>query len=352
LKKADEISESAAWIQTGEQRKYAYNLPWTSIILGMGIFGSLALGVARLARNHTGLSFAGLMVLSGLLMVLALLGPIRRVFFPRVLTLDDNAIYFPHGFSGRRTDPIRYAEIVRAVESNRRRLNLWLKTTGRGFCIDGPSLGSPEDYIAVRTAIFKKALIDISPDSGRIPEAETWRELPEPILHWIEPVDWPRYRTKLVTSRPGRLRLARELWFFARCLAIITIPWMILHFFGYADAPSSYLPLALAVSFFFTWLHWYGVIHPASRKVLKFRINGITIHYGKQFADYTYQAVSGWTIVERSFDGRALNILLLEIRNRKVPCALPDAETRDRVAQILGDKHVPPNPSLKPSWEA
>lgn len=340
-----------AWLQKGEERKYPYNLPWTGVWLGAVIVALFAFGVGRLARNQTGLAYVGLMILSSLFIFLALMVLARRVFFPRVLRLDEDAIYFPRGFSANRADSIRYADIVRMIESNRQRLSLRLMTSRRQFSIDGPSLGIPENYVAVRALILQKASISSSSASEEVPKPGTWRETPEPALQWTEPDNWPRYRTHLVTSKPRLLRLGRTFWFFIRCLGIVAVPWIILRLCGLADSLSSYLPLALIVSLFFTWLHWYGVVHPASRKVLTFRTHGITLHYGKQFADYRYQDVSGWTIAERSFEGRSLDILLLEIRNRQVPCVFPDAETRDRAAKILGDKRVPVNAELKPNWE-
>lgn len=347
MKRSAKPGESVtAELHKGEEREYRYNLPWTGVWLGAVINSLFAFAVGWLARNQTGPVHAVLMILSSLFILLALMGLARRVFFPRVLRLDENAIYFPRGFSASRANRIRYADIVRVIESNRQRISLHLMTNGRQFWIDAPSLGSPRNYIAVRAMILERASISTSSASANVPDSGKWRELPEPILHSVEPAEWPRYRSHLVTSSPLAPRAAWILWFFVKCFGIIIIPWIILRLCGLAGSPLSYLPLAATVSFLFTVLRWYGAIHPASQKALTFRAHGITLRYGKQFADYYYEDLVGWNIVQRSFDGQTLDVLLLRVRKWEVAFAFPDTETRDRTTQILREKGVVTNDIL------
>ncbi len=111
------------------------------------------------------------------------------------------------------------------------------------------------------------------------------------------------------------------------------------------------------LAIFITILHWFYGIGPVSPNAkISFRDRGITnqLPNGQQW-DRTYRQLCGWTVIEREFKGRILQILLLRLvkgRARSQAIALPDASVRDQVVQILNDKQVPHAPDLKPSWEA
>jgi hypothetical protein len=105
-------------------------------------------------------------------------------------------------------------------------------------------------------------------------------------------------------------------------------------------------------------LHWfYGIdpVRPGTK--ISFRDRGITsrLPNGQEW-DGSYHQVCGWTVVERGFKGRTLQILVLKLlmkgRTYNEAIALPDASVRDQVVQILNDKQVPQASDLKPSWEA
>ena len=179
------------------------------------------------------------------------------------------------------------------------------------------------------------------------------RGFPEPILRWVEPADWPRYRTHLVVSRPLVPRLAKALWFFVCCFGVILLPWLVLQLFQLPTISiAGFLWLVIPVALFFTSLHWLNAIWPVHTTEISFRDKGVTQFFGKQTRDLNYADFSGWTVVERQFEERILHILLLQGRTRVIAFALPDSSTRNRLVQLLHDKRIPHSPDLKPSWES
>jgi hypothetical protein len=344
-------------------RKYAFNLPWRGVVAGALLHLGLAVFIIHKAKEFTGAIFGCLVVLAGLFIVLACILVIRRLIFPRVLELTDDAVLFPRGFPKTRITRFRYADIIRMTESNRAGQSSFCMITGTGrFEIGAAYFPHVTDYRAVRDFIFAKALVPTSPhDDQGASASKTRREFPDPILRWREPDDWARYRTFVFTSKPLFPRLAKALWFCVRCLAIIIIPWFVLRLCGVPTAPTAaYISLASAATLFFTSLHWLFASHPVHATEISFRSNGITQFFGKQIMDLNYGQVSGWAVVERQFEGRVLLILLLQITRRARPnqiriwdwaFALPDANIRDQVVRIFQDKQVPHLPDLKPSWE-
>ena len=175
---------------------------------------------------------------------------------------------------------------------------------------------------------------------------------PEPILRWVEPADWPRFRTHLVVSKPLSHRLAKALWFYVRCFGIILSPWLLLHLFQLPTiSVTGFLWLAIPVALFFTSLYWLHATYPVHPTEISFRDNGITQFFGKQTWDINYAEFSGWAVVERQFEGRVLHILLVQGRTRVIVFALPESGTRDRLVQLLQDKKLQQLPDLKPAWE-
>ncbi|MCY2977267.1 MAG: hypothetical protein NTU79_01200 [Planctomycetota bacterium] len=115
---------------------------------------------------------------------------------------------------------------------------------------------------------------------------------------------------------------------------------------------------ASVLTIFITMLHWlYGIYPVRSETKISFRDQGITerLPNGQQF-DCNYRQFFGWAMIERPFKGHLLQILLLKrlVKGRtfSLEIALPDANIRDQVVQILNDRHVAQAPDLKPSWEA
>jgi hypothetical protein len=173
-------------------------------------------------------------------------------------------------------------------------------------------------------------------------------------LRWNEPEEWSRYRTQLVKSKPLLNRLDKAFWFFARCIGIFSIPWLLLVLFQVPTAPvPEYLCLVTAIALFLTLIyHWLATIWPVHCTEISFRDNGITQFFGKQTADWNYHQFSGWAMIEKQFERQPIFILLLQGRSRIVSFAIPDFNIRDRIAQLLRDKKISYAPDLKPPWES
>jgi hypothetical protein len=335
--------------------RYGFNLPWAAAILGVIFYAGLSIYMVYLARDFAGVVYFGFITLSSIFAFLAIFMIARRLVFPRVLELHDDAIVFPHGFPRTRITRISYGDIIRMSEGLAGNNHGLCIVTARGtFQIAASYLPNMENYRAVKDFISSKSSIAMG-HCGLLKHGD-WRlfGFPEPILHWVEPEDWPRYRTRLATSKPLLLPLAKALWFFTRCFGIIILPWFILRLCRVPTAPTfDYICLSSAVAFFITLIyHWLATIWPVHATVISFRNRGITQFFGKQTRDLNYHDLSGWTVVERQFEGRALHILLLKRRTQIIELALPDSNTRDRIVQIFHDKQISHSPDLIPSWES
>lgn len=334
-------------------RRYDFNLPWRGALIGSLFYAGLSVFMAHLAKDVSGVIFVGLIALSVMFAILAVVMIMRRLVFPRTLELTDDAILFPHGFPRTRITRILYTDIIRMRYGALASSNSFCMMTARGsFEIGATRFSDIENYNAVRdlicakTAILMTRLDKFEPSDWRI-----WG-FPEPILRWVEPKDWPHYRTHLVTSKPLLHRLAKALWFFIRCLGIIFLPWLLLCLFQLPTASfAEFLGLSISVTFFFTLLHWFNATYPVHSTEISFRDKGITQFFGKQDFDSNYHNYSGWAVIERPFEGRILYILLLKGRTRVIAFALPDTSTRDRLVQLLIDKKLPQLTDLKPAWE-
>jgi hypothetical protein len=332
-------------------RHYDYNLPWRGAVIGALFYAGLSVLMVHLARDVPGIISVGFFALSATFAVLAVFMVTRRLVFPRVLELTEDAVLFPHGFPRTRISPIPYADIIRMRDSSN--ASFWM-VTGRGnFEIGAAHLPDLDSYHAVREFICSKASIVMT----RLDQIEPadWRVwgFPQPIFRWVEPADWPRYRTHLVVSKPRLPRLAKALWFFVLCFGVFFIPWLLLCFFGLTAEPTFFFSASILGTLLITHLcHWLPTIWPVHSTEISFRDKGITQFFGKQTWDLNYVDFSSWAVVERQFEGRILHILLLQGRSRVFEFALPDSSTRDQLAQLFHDKEIPHSPDLKPSWEA
>jgi hypothetical protein len=335
-------------------RRYDYNLPWRGAVIGGLFYAGLSVLIVHLARDVSGVVFVGFIALSAMFAVLAVFMMMRRLVFPRALEFTEDAVLFPHGFPRTRITRIPYTDIIRMRDAAVASSDSFCMVTGRGsFEIGAAHLHNMDSYHAVKDFICSKSSIvmtrldKIGPACWRI-----WG-FPEPILRWVEPADWPRYRTHLVVSKPLLPRLAKALWCFARCFGVILLAWLLLQLFQIPTISiSGFLWLAIPVTLFFTSLHWLTATYPVHPTEISFRERGITQFFGKQTWDLNYAYFSSWAVVERQFEGRALHILLLQGRSRVFEFALPDTNTCGRLAQIFHDKQIPHSPDLKPSWES
>ncbi len=296
---------------------------------------------------------------------------IRRSAFPRVLELTDRAILFNWGH-------LLWARIVAVHFADITRIRVWpdafTMVTSRGeFTIGAARFRDREHYRAVRQFVSTKTAI-VLPEQ----EPSRWAGFPfhrdalpvecppcpPPLIHWVAPADWERFRRHVVKSKPVSAHLRRELWFFGRCLGFFLFPWLLLWLFlPIPTAPVDRLLslpvdrlLSLGVILFcallLTAYHWLSVIDPPLHAKISFRDDGITLTAGSgQTATGSYRDCCGWAVIEREFNGRILHFLLLKGWTVVSAFALPDADVRDRVVQILRDKQVPHVPDLKPSRE-
>ena len=334
-------------------RRYDFNLPWRGALIGALFYVGLCVFMAHLAKDFSGVVFSGLIALSAMFAILAVIMITRRLFFPRTLELTDDAILFPHGFPRTRITRILYTDIIRMRYGALASSDSFCMMTARGsFEIGAARFSDIKNYRAVRDLICAKTEILMTRlDKFEPPDWRIWG-FPEPILRWVEPADWPRYRTHLVVSKPLVPRLAKALWFFVRCFGIFFIPWLLLCFFGMTAEPIFFFSASILGTLLITlFYHWLATIWPVHPTEISFREKGITQFFGKQTWDLNYADFSGWAVVERQFEGRILHILLLKGRSRIFEFALPDANARDRLVQIFHDKQIPHSPNLKPSWE-
>ncbi len=346
-------------------RRHAYNLPRSGVVIGAGLWATFSAFLAFLAvatdRDATDgeISFC-FVIFSGMFGCLAVFLLVRRRLFPRVLELAEDAILLPHGFLKPRITRIPYGDIIRMSQIFfRNQESLYITTAKGNFEIGASRFPNIESFRKVRDFVCARTST-VMPErvARKIPMMLIWGPFfPEPILRWKEPEEWARYRTHLYTSRPLLARFRKLLWFFVRCLGIIFAPWFLLRCLGVYGMPKEttadgYPWLGIVVTFFFTSLYWRSSKYPVGSNEISFRDNGLTYTNGKQFADWGYRDISGWSMIERPFEGHVLHILLLKARADVAAFALPDTNIRDRLVQLLHDKKIPQSPDLMPSWES
>lgn len=336
-------------------QSYAYNAAWRGVTVGAAFAVGLSVLIAAKAKGTTGLVFVGMILASAMFVALALTIVLRRLLLPRVLQLAEDAILFPHGFLRKRITHIRWTDIIRMSESGTgHQVGLSLITARGRFEVVSSWLPDKESYAAVREFICTRVAVVLPRhDEQESSACRTWAEFPEPVLEWVEPEAWPRYRTHLVVSKPLLPRLAKALWFFVRCFGIFLLPWFVLRLLQLSDSSTAeYLWLIIPVSLFFTSLYWGNATHPARATKVTFRDNGITQLSGKQTWDLSYHDISAWTVIDRPFEGHLLHILLWQQSNHVTAVALPNINAQERLVHLLTTKGIQPSPDLAPPWES
>jgi hypothetical protein len=293
----------------------------------------------------------------GLTAIFAALGIfmiVRRLAFPRGLEFTEDAILFPHGFPRTRLTRVLYVDIIRMGEWELASSLGFYMVTGRGrFEIMAGRFPEMANYKAVKEFIHSKTSIAMNQVGKAEPMDWRWRGFPEPVLRWLEPPEWPRFRTHLSVSKPLLPRLFKAFWFFVRCLGVILPPWLLLQLLQIPTAGvAGFLGLVIPASLFFTLLHWLYTKYPVRGAEISFREKGVTKFFGKQTWDFNYGDFSGWALAERRFGNHVLHILLMKCRSRVIEFALPDEITRDQVALLLREKGIPHSSDLRPSWES
>jgi hypothetical protein len=328
--------------------RYDYDLPWRGVALAFAINTGISLIAAHCAKSIGGFFSIGPIFLSVAFAFLALWVIVRRLIFSRVLELTDDAILFPGGFSGKRINRLAYADIMR-ISNLIARPGLRLHTVKGYFEIMSVRFTNIESYRAARTCVCSKTSI-LLPEDKRGTEYPGW--VPGPVLKWNEPEDYIRYRTHLAVSKPLWLRLAKAVRFFACVFGFFFIPWFVLNFiFGFGEPVAGFFAVLIPASLFFTWIHWYNATHPARVTHVNVFPDGFSLLSGLQTANFSFSDFSGWSVVEREFEGHILHILLLQRPKYVLGIVFPDTNTRDQFIQMLNEKKVPQLNSLKPSWE-
>lgn len=312
--------------------------------------------MAHLTWNTDVVSSICLAAVGAFLALMVLIALTSRLLIPRELELADDAVVFPNLGVQWWMTRIPYEDIIRVRERGGDCFDgAWLFiVTDRGqFEIMASKLPDTESYDAVRDFICSRASITMPRHDQEEPRPEwAWEGFPQPVLSWVEPELWLRYRTSLVVAKPLWLRLAKALRFFACCFGIFCVLWLIVCLFRLPTTPAAcYFPGLIAVALFLAWLHWMSATRPVPLTRISFRDHGITRWYGRQSADMCYRDCSGWDVVERQHEGRPLHVMLLRWRTHVIEVAMPDASTRDRVEQILEARGIPHGSDLKPSWE-
>jgi Na+(H+)/acetate symporter ActP len=332
---------------------YGFNLPWRGAVIGAAFYAGLSFFMVHLAKEVVSIFsffFISLSVMFGFLGIFML---VRRIIFPRILELTEDAILFPHGFPRTRVARISFADIIGMRSGHLTANPSFCMATAKGdFEIGAARFKNIENYQAVKNFICSRTSIQLPQNQ---PQPLTWKTVwfPDPILYWRESEDYIRYRTHLAVSKSLRNRLAKAIWFFARCFGFIFLPWLILNFFQVPTMPiAGFLALSISVSTFFTLLHWLYTSHPARVTEIAVRKNGMMLLSGKQTWNLNFSDCLGWAIIERKFEDNIFHILLLQRLKYVFVAALPDVETRDQLIQIFNDKKIPQLSNLKPSWES
>ena len=148
-------------------RRYPYGPAWPALFLMVSVGAALLLAWSQL---H--LRLAAIPGFGALLLALPFL--VRRLFFPRFLELETDAILIPTGPFHMRVARHPYSEIVRAVVLfNRHTPFLCLATKSRRFEISSRLLPAKSDFDAIRDFL-----------KSRIPEKEEVRQA-EPGKYFI-----------------------------------------------------------------------------------------------------------------------------------------------------------------------
>ncbi len=192
-------------------RRYEFDIKWSGVALVVAFTGGISFIAACWAKSLGGILSIGPIFLSVMFALLALWVIARRLIFPRVLELTDDAILFSGGFSGKRITHVAFADILR-MKNTGMHPGMYLMTTKGNFEILSIRFSSIENYSTVRTFICSKTSLLLSED---MPRTRDLGWVPGPILKWSEPKDYIRYRTYLAVSKPLWLRLAKAIRFFA-----------------------------------------------------------------------------------------------------------------------------------------
>lgn len=278
-----------------------FDVKWSGVAIAVVFTKGVSFIAACWAKSLGGILSIGPIFLSAVLALFALWTIIRRLMFPRVLELTDDAIIFPGGFTGRRTTRIAFGEIIR-MKNTRMYPGIYMVTSKGNFEILSIRFTSIENYRAIRDVVCSKTSIVLSEDA---PQAAGWDRgwVPGPIMRWSEPEDYIRYQTHLATSKPLWLRLAKAIRFFVCCFGFFFLPWLVLNYSLSAALPATnILAVLIPASLFFTMVYWLYAYHSARVTHITVFPEGFSQLSGKQVRSFDFSDFSGWAVVERQFE--------------------------------------------------
>jgi hypothetical protein len=329
--------------------RYSYDLPRRAVAFRAAFLVAVSVLALLLSKRFERVAWEG--VVAGVaLAFLAEIEVVRHLAYRRFLELTDDAALFPCGFLWPQMVAIPWADIVRVLDYGG---SLALVTDRHSYSIAALRFSNVEDYRAAREFISAKMAVALPPYVKQGRGILQPVVLPPPLVRWVEPEDWCRYQTHVAKSKPLLAHLRSETWFFARCLAFILFPWLLLRLCQlYTTSATGFFVLSVSAAFFFTMLHWLSATFPGRVGTeISFYDNGIGVSLcNGQTADWSYYHLLGWAVIERRFQDRALSILLLRA-SHVFAFGLPGDTVRSQVVQTLTDKRVPHATDLKPPWE-
>jgi hypothetical protein len=150
--------------------RYSFNLPWPAVILGGIFYAGLAAYLFFLARDFAGVIFYCLIALSVVFGILGVIMLARRLVFPRMLELTDEAILYPRGFPRTRIITVPYADILRIANHCEGSQTGLTAVTGRGtFAITVSYFKEVDNYHAVKDFISTKTSVAMPRNGKREP---------------------------------------------------------------------------------------------------------------------------------------------------------------------------------------
>ncbi len=352
-----------------QPHRYSYCFRWYQIFATVVLLAGASAFFASL--------FGGFNILSALLALLAIALVVDRAASSQTLELTETAILLPSFPHRGRTRQVRYADIIFLHEHKVGRGHFLQIVTGQEIHkIESRMLPNLASYQTVRDALCtnvpvekQAASVKTPPIARRENSVPTLREsmylspvalvgmekrlLINPLLAWTEPEDYPRYRTHLVvTAKPLWRRRARAvthfcLWFFPGLFLLLLI----------RQPVGTYLVMVPPMALLLAWLAWDNYHHPERCSKISFFPHDYVVQSGLQAWSMNYQDITGWSVVERSFENHPLYFLILENRSRRDGAkyvrtwAFADLHLREPIVQLMREKQLPHSPLLKLPWE-
>ncbi len=196
--------------------RYRYEVPARGTVVVITFYlGLLSAWMAYLAKGYAEMPPFGFIALSVIFAALAVVVLIRRLAFPCMLELTDDAILLPRGHPWPRIATIPYADIVRIVDhgdsltlaTGKGSFEIGANSARRLPCGAGNHLRQDRNCPAWVREAGTVALEGLPPKARLALRSD---EFPRPLVHWVEPEDWTRYRLRAEISKPVLYQLRKR----------------------------------------------------------------------------------------------------------------------------------------------